>query len=211
MDDFEKQIYNTYLIVSRSIINKPFKIRKDFTGFEKKREYLAVVKLAAFFKKHRHLNVKSFFEAPFFVYEEDYFGIDFFCTHKAVSTYTKYNDIFLVENPDSAAVGGKIKESIVFITNYCKTNNIKIRQYIMCKETGSQSYAFLGHLKDRKINVYVLFAFRDFESILNIIDVNIKKIFAPSLMKVDYLRTKMYSSVQMKKNVNLFKKFVDNQ
>ena len=211
MDDFEKQIYNTYLIVSRSIVSKPFKIRKDFTGFEKKKEYLAVIKLAAFFKKHRHLNIKSFFEAPFFVYGEDYFGIDFFCTHKAVSTYTKYNDVFLVENPDSAACGRKIKESIVFITNYCKANNIKTRQYILCKEKASQTYAFLEHLKDRKINVYALFAFKDFESILNIVDPDIKKLFAPSLMKVDYLRTKMYSSVQMKKNVNLFKKFVDNQ
>ena len=211
MDDFEKQIYNTYLIVSRSIVSKPFKIRKDFTGFEKKKEYLAVIKLAAFFKKHKHLNIKSFFEAPFFVYGEDYFGIDFFCTHKAVSTYTKYNDVFLVENPDSAASGRKIKESIVFITNYCKVNNIKTRQYIICKENASQTYVFLEHLKDRKINVYALFAFKELESILNMIDPDIKKLFAPSLMKVDYLRTKMYSSVQMKKNVNLFKKFVDNQ
>lgn len=211
MDDFEKQVYNTYLIVSRSIISKPFKIRKDFTGFEKKREYLAVIKLAAFFKKHKHLNIKSFFEAPFFVYGEDYFGIDFFCTHKAVSTYTKYNDVFLVENPDSAVSGRKIKESIVFITNYCKANNIKTRQYIICKEQASQAYVFLEHLKDRKISVYVLFAFKEFESVLNIIDPGIKKLFAPSLMKVDYIRTKMYSSVQMKKNVNLFKKFVDNQ
>ena len=211
MDDFEKQIYNTYLIVSRSIVSKPFKIRKDFTGFEKKKEYLAVIKLAAFFKKHKHLNIKSFFVAPFFVYGEDYFGIDFFCTHKAVSTYTKYNDVFLVENPDSAASGRKIKESIVFITNYCKVNNIKTRQYIICKEKASQTYVFLEHLKDRKINVYALFAFKELESILNMIDPDIKKLFAPSLMKVDYLRTKMYSSVQMKKNVNLFKKFVDNQ
>ena len=211
MDDFEKQIYNTYLIVSRSIVNKPFKVRKDFTGFEKKKEYLAVIKLAAFFKKHRHLNIKSFFEAPFFVYGEDYFGIDFFCTHKAVSTYTKYNDVFLVENPDSAASGRKIKESILFITKYCKENNIKTRQYIICKEKASQTYVFLEHLKDRKINVYVLFAFKELESILNIIDPDIKKLFNPSLMKIDYLRTKMYSSVQMKKNVNLFKKFVDNQ
>ena len=61
MDEFEKQIYNTYLIVSRSINNKPFKTRKDFTNFEKKPEYLAVKKLAAFFKKHRQLNINSFF------------------------------------------------------------------------------------------------------------------------------------------------------
>ena len=49
MNEFEKQIYNTYIIVSRSINNKPFKVRKDFTDFEKKPEYLAVKKLAIFF------------------------------------------------------------------------------------------------------------------------------------------------------------------
>jgi len=211
VDEFEKQIYNTYLIVSRSIINKPFKTRKDFTNFEKKPEYLAVKKLAAFFKKHRHLNINSFFEAPFFVYNEDYFSIDFFCTHKAIATYTRYNDNFLVENPDSKVSNRKIKESIMFIVNFCKSNNIKVSDYIICKEIDNQYYAFLNHLKDRKINIYILFAFKNFENVIRNIDVNVKTLLAPSLMKVDYIRTKMYSSGQMKKNVNLFKKFVDNQ
>lgn len=209
MDEFEKQIYNTYLIVSRSINNKPFKTRKDFTNFEKKPEYLAVKKLAAFFKKHRHLNINSFFEAPFFVYNEDYFGIDFFCTHKAIATYTRYNDNFLVENPDSKASSKKIKESIMFITNFCKERNIKVTDYIEHKD-GSY-YSFLNHIKDRRINIYILFAFKNFERIVKTINPEVKKLLAPSLIKVDYLRTKIYSSTQMKKNISLFKKYVDNQ
>lgn len=209
MDEFEKQIYNTYLIVSRSINNKPFKTRKDFTNFEKKPEYLAVKKLAAFFKKHRHLNINSFFEAPFFVYNEDYFGIDFFCTHKAIATYTRYNDNFLVENPDSKASSKKIKESIMFITNFCKERNIKVTDYIEYKD-GSY-YSFLNHIKDRRINIYILFAFKNFERIVKTINPEVKKLLAPSLIKVDYLRTKIYSSTQMKKNISLFKNYVDNQ
>lgn len=210
MEEFEKQIYNTYLAVSRSINNKPFRIRRDFTGFESKPEYLAVKKLATFFKKHRHLNIDSFFEAPFFVYGENYFGIDFFCTQKAIATYTRYNDNFLIEKPDSKVCGKKIKESIIFITNFCKLNNIRVADYITHKENGSQYYSFLTHLKDRKINVYILFAFKDFERVVKAIDINIKKLLAPSLMRMDYLRTKIYSSTQMKKNISLFKKFVDN-
>lgn len=209
MDEFEKQIYNTYLVVSRSVISKPFKIRKDFTGFDKKPEYLAVKKLAAFFKKHRHLNINSFFEAPFFVYNEDYFSIDFFCTHKAISTYTRYNDNFLIESPDSKASGKKVKESIMFITNFCKDKNIKISDYLLHRD-GSY-YSFLNHIKERQVNVYVLFAFKNFESTVKSISIETKNLFAPALIKVDYLRTKIYSSSQMKKNVNLFKKFVDNQ
>lgn len=209
MDEFEKQIYNTYLIVSRSINNKPFKTRKDFTNFEKKSEYLAVKKLAAFFKKHRHLNINSFFEAPFFVYNEDYFGIDFFCTHKAIATYTRYNDNFLVENPDSKVSSKKIKESIMFITNFCKEHNIKLSDYIEHKD--SSYYSFLNHIKDRKINIYILFAFKNFERVVKSLTPEVKKLLAPSLIKVDYLRTKIYSSTQMKKNISLFKKYVDNR
>ena len=210
MDEFEKQIYNTYLIVSRSIIDKPFRTREDFTGFEQKPEYLAVRKLAAFFRKHRHLNISSFFEAPYFVYGEDYFGLDFFCTQKAIATYTRYNDNFLIEAPDSKVCGKKIKESIVFITEFCKSENIKISEYISYSEVGNQYYSFLNHLKERKINIYILFAFSDFENKVKSIDISIKKLLAPSLIKLDYLRTKIYTSTQMKKNISLFKKFVEN-
>ena len=208
MNEFEKQIYNTYLIVSRSINSKPFKIRKDFTDFEKKPEYLAVKKLAAFFKKHRHLNINSFFEAPYFVYNENYFNIDFYCTYKAVSTYTKYNDIFLLENPDSEASSKKIKESIVFITDFCKKNNIKISQYLNFKD--SSYYSFLNHIKNRNINVYILFSFKNFDSIVKNINPEIINLLAPSLIKVNYIRTKIYTSSKMKKNINLFKRYVDN-
>ena len=209
MDEFEKQIYNTYLIVSRSISNKPFRTRKDFTGFEKKPEYLAVKKLASFFKKHRHLNINSFFEAPFFIYNEDYFSIDFYCTYKAISTYTKYNDNFLIDNPDSKVGNSKIKESILFITNFCKKNNIKLSDYI--KHTDGNYYSFLNHIKDRQVNVYVMFAFPNFEQIIQKVSPDIKKLLVPALLKVDYLRTKIYSSTRMKKNINLFKKYVENR
>ena len=210
MDEFEKHIYNTYLVVTRSINDKPFRLRKDFTDFEKKPEYIAVKKLAAFFKKHRHLNIDSFFEAPFFVYGEDHFSLDFYCTHKAISTYTKYNDNFLIEKPDSEVSKKKIKESILFITDFCKSKNINIREYLTFKEE-KEYYSFLYHIKDRKINVYILFAFNNFDKVVKSISPDVKHLLTPTLLKLNYLRAKLYTSTQMKKNVNLFKKFVDNR
>ena len=114
----------------------------------------------------------------------------------------------MVENPDSKASSKKIKESIVFITNFCKNNNIKLSNYLMFK-TGSH-YAFLNHLKDRKINVYILFSFKNLDDAIKNISPEIKNLLAPSLVKVNYIRTKIYTSTLMKKNINLFKKYVDN-
>ena len=39
MTDLEKRIYNKHLAVSRSLRNKPFKLKGDFTGFEENPKY----------------------------------------------------------------------------------------------------------------------------------------------------------------------------
>ena len=68
----EQYIYNCYLETSRKLNNKPFKYRKDFEGFEEKEEYILVSKLSRFFAKYSNINIKDFFEAPYFVYNEKY-------------------------------------------------------------------------------------------------------------------------------------------
>lgn len=211
MTEFEKQVYNTHLIVSRAINNKPFRLREDFYSFESNPEYLYVKKMASFFKKHKHLNMKSFFEAPYFLYNEKYFSLEFYCTYKAVSTYTKYNENFLIENPDNKIVGEKIKESIKFISSFCKDKKIKLNEYINYKDSKTDNYSFLTHLKNRKINIFILFAFDKFDSVNRSINFNIKQLIAPQLIRIDYIRAKLYSSDIMKKNINLIKKYVDNR
>ena len=74
----EQYIYNCYLETSRKLNNKPFKYRKDFEGFEEKEEYILVSKLSRFFAKYSNINIKDFFEAPYFVYNEKYFDLKFF-------------------------------------------------------------------------------------------------------------------------------------
>lgn len=208
MDEFEKNIYNTYLAVSRSVNNKPFRIRQNFKDFEQKPEYIAIVKLGKFFKKHHHVNIKSFFEAPFFVYGDDYFDLTFFCSYKAISTYTKYHEGFLIDNPSSSVCTQKIKESIIFINDYCKQQGISIFEYIAYKEPDALYNVFLKHLKNRQINVYILFAYSEFESIITSLDYNIKQTFSPSLARIKYLRTKLYTANQTKKNIDMFKTYL---
>jgi hypothetical protein len=209
VEESEKRIYNTYLAVSRSAIDKPFKIRKKFDNFEQHKDYPAVVKLGRFFNKHKHININSFFEAPFFVYNEDYFDLNFYCSYKAISTYTRYHENYLLDNPSSKVCMGKIKESIEFIHLYCKGQNISMSSYISHVEPGSAYNSFLTHLKDRKINVYILFAFRNFDIIIRSLDINIKQTFSPCLVRIKYLRTKLYTANQTKKNVDMFKAYLE--
>jgi len=198
MTNNEKNIYNLFLATNKRINNKPFKYRKNFDNFDDEK-YIYVNKLASFFKKFNHIKIEDFFEAPYFVYGEKYFDLKFYCTQKAIKTYTIYQDKYLLNNPDSDETIKKVKDSIAFISNYCKEKEISIKEYITFKE---QTYnIFLKHLKERQINFYVLFCF-SFENQLKGIDGETRSIFNENLNNVNYLRTKLYTSNKCKLIIN---------
>lgn len=91
MTDFEKKIYNTWLAVSRSGVNKPFKLRKKWDDFEKKPEYGLVRRLVRLFAKFPGINISEFFKAPIMVYPESHeYDIRFYTTPKALTCYRIY-------------------------------------------------------------------------------------------------------------------------
>ena len=51
-----QEIYNTYLSVSRGFKNKPWKPRKDFTGFDKTESGVMCLRLELFFKRFPQIN-----------------------------------------------------------------------------------------------------------------------------------------------------------
>ena len=63
MTNYEKTIYNTYLRVTRTAQNKPFRYRKNFDNFEDTKNYMYVKKLAMFFKNYKHVDPDIFFQA----------------------------------------------------------------------------------------------------------------------------------------------------
>ena len=209
MNDFEKKIYNTYIIVSRAVNNRPFQLRKDFSEFTSKEAYIYVTKLAAFFNKHNHINIQSFFEAPFFVFNEEYFGLDFFCTHKAIKAYTTYHDNYLINSPDSEKNIQFMKDTILFISNFCKEQDISIPNYVDYKSAGSVNNDFIQHIKNRNVNVFVLFAYPSFEKQLNNIDHDLKSMLPTYINKLPYIRTKLYGSAKAKIITQTFKKYLD--
>jgi|TARA_R100000482_G_C5130963_1_gene151863 hypothetical protein len=201
MNNNEKNIYNLFLATNKRINNKPFKYRKNFDNFEDEK-YVYINRLSSFFKKFNHIKIEDFFEAPYFVYGEKYFDLKFYCTQKAIKTYSLYHDRFLLNNPDSEQTIEKVKSSLIFIQEYCKDKNLKLEDYITFKE---QTYnIFLKHLKERRINFFILFCF-SFENELKGMDKETRSMFNENLNNINYLRTKLYTSSKCKIIINHIK------
>lgn len=161
MNNYEKLIYNTYLKVSRSENKLPYKFRKNFDSIKDK-DFICIKKLNLFFKKFPHVNMDEYFAAPYRMYpDEKYFGLDYFTTMKATKAYTLHQKKKAFQDPDNIEQLENIKNSLKFILQYCKQNNIEIKNYIS-HQIGNTN-AFILHLKEHKINVFCLFGFPDFE------------------------------------------------
>jgi len=206
MTEKEKVIYNNFLEVSKKINNKPVRYRKNFDNFPDE-NYILITKLSRFFNKFNHLKVKDFFEAPYFVYDENYFDLKFYLSQKAIKAYTSYNDKFLLNNPDDDKTLSKMQESIKFIYNYCKEKDINIKDYLTIRE--GEYNVFLKHIKNRDVIIFILFAFSNFEKVVGSIDTDIKNMYSSNFSRLNYIRTKYYSSSKAKKIINNFKIFVE--
>jgi hypothetical protein len=184
MKEEEKSCYNTYLRISRSIKNEPFKLRKDFTDFEKDTKYEYVKRLVTFFNQYPHIDMETFFKAPFLIYkDEKYFPLEYFLTQKAVKAYRLYNLYLQNLQPDTNEQLDIIKKSLKFIYNFCKTEKIKIDDYISYKEKDSLVYSWVLHVKEHKVCVYVLFNFPQFQYILYNIPKDEQELFLSEIIK----------------------------
>jgi hypothetical protein len=208
----EKYIYNCYLEISRKLNNQPFRYRKNFDSFEEKEEYTYIVKLSQFFSKFPHINIKDFFEAPFFVYNDKFVEVKFYTTQRAIKAYTIYQNNFLNDNPDHLQTLEKIKNSFIFIKKFCSEKNITIFNYICFKEQDKQWHSFMIHLKDRNINIYSLYVFPKFDTILQQYDSELKSFtFGNTFNNLNFYRTKYLSSKNAKKLcILMFNKLTSN-
>jgi hypothetical protein len=191
LTESEKAIYNTFLATGRSIQNKPFTIRKDFSKIDDK-TYILLKKLSLFFSKYTHIKYNDFFAAPYNYYGKDnYFDLQYFTTIKAIKCYTLYQKQKETEQPDSENIINSCKESCSFIYKYCRDHNLTLdeyRHYIV-----GTIPIILQHLKDHKINFYTIqglncdrtirrverdilnFIVEDFDTLLNNTRINFQK------------------------------------
>jgi hypothetical protein len=202
MTENEKRIYNAYLATTRSIQNKPFRIRKDFSKFPEDKLY-HVQRIANFFRRFPHINIEDYFKAPFIIYPEETetFGLDFFSSMRAIRIYTLYMKKLDSQNPDNPETLEIIKKGLKFIGFFCIENEISVDNYLTHKEYAA--YSWLKHYKERHISIYCLLGFDNFTEILYNISKDLRELFLNDLEK-DLVKYKMQfmKSKTAKKLVN---------
>ena len=170
----EKRLYNAHLAISRSIKNKPFKNKKDFSDIVKTDKIKFLKRISTLFNKHPEIDPSLFFSAPYRLYPDvEYFGLDYFSTMRAIKAYTNYKKTIFLQNPDSQLES--VKESLQFIANYCIQNNIYFHQYPYQRK--SDLYVWMTHYKQNKINIYSVMEFSDIFSSAKSLAEDLQKMF----------------------------------
>ena len=85
----------------------------------------------------------------------EYFGLEYFSSMRAVKAYSLYKKQIFIQDPDQQIES--VKESLRFIANFCVENKIQFYQYSNFRT--SDTFAWLTHYKQNKINVYSLMEF----------------------------------------------------
>lgn len=177
MTQKEQIIYNTYLIVSRTIKNKPFKIRKDFTTLDKKTQVI-LKKLYLFFNKYSHIDIADFFKAPYDILDQkEYIPLEYYLSRKAIKYYSLYKQKQEDTSPDKQIED--IKKSLQYIGSFCLKHKLQLEDYLHHK-TGCINVWML-HYKEHNINIYSLFELGDICKILQEISIDEKDIFLNNL------------------------------
>jgi hypothetical protein len=102
MTNLEQRIFNKHLAVSRSLRNKPFKLRQNFDNFEQDPKYIHIKRLSIFFSKYPDVNMDTYFLSPYKLYPDvQYFDLAYFASPRAIKSYTIYKQQLFQESPDA--------------------------------------------------------------------------------------------------------------
>lgn len=194
-----ENIYNTYLRVSRTKKNLPYKIRKDFSKISDDANYVTLLKLQNFFIRNPYVNLNDFFEAPYMVYDdESHFDLNFYIGQKAMKTYSLYQKKKTYLDPDSDIQRKSVLSGLEFIYNFCKENKMGLQDYMLHK-TNTMNTVFI-HLKEKNISVYNCLAFSNFDKTVNSQNYELLEFMLGDIIsKLPIFRTKFYASEKCKR------------
>ncbi len=197
----EKYIYNTYIRVSRSRQNKPYKLRKDFTKFHTHQNYYYTKKLGIFLGKYSHISVDDFINAPYELYPDEsiVYDLKFYTSPNAIKIYSLYMKQLDQTDPDTEYQLKFVQDSLMNIFKFCKSEKLEFNKYINHKSADIPT--FLLHLKRREVSIYTLLAIEGFDRELNKVtpgrvDFTIGENFTSLL---EQYRTRYYNSSKSKK------------
>lgn len=160
----EKNLYNTYLRISRSSQNKPFSYRKDFTDLEDS-AVVHLKRISALLSKYPHIDPDDYFLAPFKVYPNaEFFPLEYFAGMGGVNAYTIYMKQIQEMPPDSEEQIDFISKSLKTIGSFCIKHNIPVEKYSSFK-TGI-TYDWMKHVKRHEVSIYALMEFSEISDII---------------------------------------------
>lgn len=202
--DFEKKIYNQYLITIRTSQNKPFKIRQNFENFSQE-DTAICKKIASRLYSYPNISIKDFFYAPFAEDKEARVNLAFYASPKAMSSYVRYMNRIESLDPDDIESLTRAKDSLVFIKQYCDKQKLSITEYFQ-EKTESQ-FTCLMHLKERKTWLYPLLDFESFDKTILRCDKDIVRLMNGDdfFDKIDFARSRYIRSTKCKTLVQKIK------
>lgn len=207
-----EKIYNTFLKISRTQNNKPFRYRKDFQDFEKEKVYLPTLRLKSFFNRNPQIKMEDFFTAPYVIFESDkgsYYDLDFYNSLQAIKVYTLFNKKTMMDDPDTEFQLQKIRDGLNYIKTFCISNNIPLEKYLDFKS--QQTNDFLIHLSHKYISIYNIFPLKDLDKHLNYYDFELLSFILKDLApRISYFRTKFLASTKAKQLATIGLQKIEN-
>ena len=213
LTDLERHLFNKHLAVSRSERNKPFKLKKDFSNIVNSDKHKFLKRISVLFQKHPEISPDTFFKAPYKLYPDvEYFGLDYFSTMRAVKSYTLYKKQIFLQDPDSQIE--QVKESLIFIANFCTETNIYFHQYPYHRS--SDLFTWMQHYKQNKINIYSVMEFTNIFSSVKSLAEDVQKFFVSEFVDQFQNLHSLYSKSTVlrpyvKKAIPVLSTFVEKQ
>lgn len=117
---YEKNIYNTYLKISRR--GRGFKYRKNFDNLSD--ENFTYIKKISHILSNKKIDPFMYFTAPYKLYSEEYINLKYFTTFNAISSYKKYLENLQLTEPDHSYNLTQLRNSFKHIYQVCFDNNL---------------------------------------------------------------------------------------
>ncbi len=181
----QENIYNTYLAVSRSSQNKPFKLRQDFTKFDESEYYPLILRLEKIFNQHPEIQPQMYFKAPYALHPSESFNLDFFASLKGVKLYSLYMKTLQSLPCDDPYQLNSIKNSLKFIKEFCIKHNVPIDEYPKYSSNGVYPDWFI-HIKNRLTNPITMLGFTNIRIIIERSDKDIIDMLIPDFHETYY-------------------------
>jgi hypothetical protein len=151
----EKQVYNTWLRVTRQQKQQPFTPRKKFDDL-KEEKCIFIQKISRFFDSNPTVKWDLFFQAPFRVFKDGTFDLEFFTTRKAVSCYISLLETIRLGDIKTGEIQNQTKQGIKTIFELCKDKSITFEEYKTYFVESNTIPDYIIKLKDGSINFYCL-------------------------------------------------------